>query len=97
MTQMEYFEAGRKDPPTYQIILYTEVCIQNATLFQKQNGYPWKGHCETDGQHPSSRISAHSFSQQYLLSVYFWYNGENLNTVCILDNIIDSILISWMR
>ena len=34
---------------------------------------------------------------QHYYKEYFWYNQENLNSDYILDSIIDSILISWVR
>lgn len=95
MTQMEYFEASRKVPPTYQNILYTEVCIQ--MLPCSRSKMVVLGNAYRMGNILSQEFSAYSFSQQYLLIVYFWYNIENLNIACILDNIIDSILISWVR
>ena len=34
---------------------------------------------------------------QHNYKEYFWYNQKNLNSDYILDNIIDSILIYWVR
>lgn len=70
MKQMEYFEAGRKDPGAYQNILYTDVLKMLPGARNKMTVLG-KATAKQMSNIPPQDFSSHSFSQQYSSRAYY--------------------------